>query len=445
MTNKLQTHGAISKERLSSESWFLSFLSEATRQRLLSDGQLRAIQEEMVQLMVFLATRYTAGASTSVREETAQSLMACAVYSIGHTLKKMPIDAALHELQNVPIKALFDRGQRELRELLASAKAQYATLLKNGMPLGSVTWQSTMHTGLAEFFAAYNVYDAAHESSGLIDYPTALPLEGVGGIEYISRYLKRLALEDSFVRRWPSGEVDGLIRAGGAVDAPVNVFTLVLTNALGAVLCGRRPDTLSLSSEDRSLLSEKLTNGALRRVLRSTADTLCQYMSIRDDARRRYVSDTAVLLAPVIKNALATNTLPRVFLTLKAAPNRTFFHDAPRMDDKQFRALAEEIIECGDPGWRAELVKMNVFSVADLADLFEAGCLSGADIRNVLNSLDDEPLAMLLCISREYAPDALHTSEAEHTWRRALNEHLSALAAEKQRRIKDMARHIEFV
>ncbi len=443
--NKLQTHGTILKKRLSSEHWFSSFLREAARQRLLGDEQLRSIQEQLVRLMVFLATRYTAGASTSIREETAQSLMACALYSIGHTLKIKPVDEALRDLNSVPVKALYDRGQAELRELLARTKAQYALLLKNSMPLGSVTWQSTLHTGLAEFFAAYHVYDAAHDSPGFIDYPTALPLEGAGGIEYISRYLKRLALEDSLVRRWPLDEVNGLIRAGGATDAPVNVFTLVLTNALGAMLCGRRPDTLSLSNEDRIALREKLANVPRRRLLRGTADTLCRYLNIKEAALTRYISDTAALIAPAIKNALATNTLPRVFLTPKAAPKRVFFHDAPRMDDKPFRALVNEIIECEEPGFRAELIRMHAASVADLADLFEAGCLTGADIRNVLNSLDDEPLAMLLSICRESASDALHTSDAERIWRAALNDHIASLAAEKKRHIQDMARHIEFV
>lgn len=443
--NKLQVSGAISKERLSSEHWFSSFLHEAARLRLLSEEQLCSVREQLVQLMVFLATRFTAGASTSIREETAQSLMACALYSIGHTLKIKPVDEALLDLKNIPLKMLFDRGQAELRELLSRAKTQYARLLKNSVPLGSVTWQRTMHTGLAEFFAGYHVYDAAHDSPGLIDYPTALPLEGAGGIEYISRYLKRLALEDSMIRRWPLDEVNGLIRAGGAVDAPVNVYTLVLTNALGAVLCGRRPDTLSLSNEDRIALHERLANVPLSRLLRSAADTLCRYLNIKESAHNRYISDTAASLAPAMNNALATNTLPRVFLTLKAAPKRAFFHDAPRMDDKAFRDLVNEIIECDDPGFRAELIRMNAASIADLADLFEAGCLTSADILAVLNSLGDEPLAMLLSICHESAPDELHTSNAERTWRAALNEHMGALPTEKKRHIQDMARRIEFV
>ncbi len=443
--NKLRTYGAINKKRLSSAHWFQSFLREAACQSLLSDDELRSVQEQLVQLMVFLATRYTAGASTSIREETAQSLMAGAVYSIGHTLKKKTADAALDELRNLPLKTLYERGQAELRALLAAAKAQYAALLKNGLPLGSVTWQSTLHTGLAEFFAAYHVYDAPHDSPGLIDYPTALPLEGAGGIEYITRYLQRLRLEDALIRRWPLDDVNGLIRAGGADEAPVNVFTLVLTNALGAVLCGRRPVTLSLSQEDREQLREKLASVPLRRVLRHVADTLCQMMNIKNTQLCHYMSDSAASLAPAIKNALATHTLPRVFLTIKAAPKTVYFHDAPRMDDQTFRALVNEIIECDDPKSRAELVRMHAASVADLADLFEAGCLTGADIKNVLGALGDEPLAALLCICRETASDALHTSDAELAWRSAIKAFIDSLDAEKQRRIRDMARHTSFV
>jgi hypothetical protein len=443
--NKLQTYGAIRKDRLDKAHWLASFLHEAAQQKLLSNEQQQSIQAQMMQLMVFLATRYTAGASSSIREETAQSLMACAAYSIGHTLKKLPTDLALADLCETPLKALFERGQSELRNLLAESKALYAVLLKNSMPLGSVTWQSTMHTGLAEFFAAYHVYDAAHESPGLLDYPTALPLEGAGGIEYISRFLKRLAMEDSLIRLWPLNEVDGLIRAGGAVEAPVNVFTLVLNNAMGAVLCGRRAETLSLSQEDRIFLREKLAGIPLRRALRTATDTLCQHLNMKGTALNRYMSDTAASLAPAIKNALQNHTLPRVFLTLKAAPKIVFFHDAPRMDDKLFRILVNEIAECDKPADRAELISMNVASIADLADLFEAHCLTSGDIHAVLKTLGDDALSMLLCLCRQSAPDSLHTSDAEHTWHSALYAHIHSLGTEKQQHIRDMAKHIEFV
>ncbi len=443
--NKLQTVSAISKEKLDKAQWFQSFLREAARQRLLSETELHSIQEQTMQLMVFLATRYTAGASTSVREETAQSLMDCAAYSIGHALKTMPLDAALHDLKNVSIKTLFDRGQAALRTLLADTKTQYAALLKSGMPLDSVTWQSTMHTGLAEFFAGYNVYDAAHDTPGLLDYPTALPLDGAGGIEYISRYIKRLMLEDSLIRRWPPDEVNGLIRAGGATDAPVNVFLLVLTNALGTVLCGRQPASLSLTREDRDILRDKLTDAPLHRTLRRAADALCKALSIQDAALYRYMSDAAALLAPAVKIALKLHTLQRVFLTIKPAATTVFFHDAPRMDDKLFRELVTQIAECDDPAARAELATMNASSVADIADLFEAGILTDGDIQRVLNALPDEPLAALLSICRDSAPDALHTSDAELAWRSALEKHIASLSAQKQRRIRDMALHLEFV
>jgi hypothetical protein len=157
------------------------------------------------------------------------------------------------------------------------------------------------------------------------------------------------------------------------------------------------------------------------------------------------MSDTAASLAPTIKNALQTHTLPRVFLTLKAAPKIVFFHDAPRMDDKLFRSLVNEITECEKPSVRAELIRMNFKSIADLSDLFEARCLNVADIHAVLKTLDDDALSMLLCICRRYAPDSLHTSDAEHTWRSALYTHIHSLGSEKQRHIRDMTRHIEFV
>lgn len=447
--SKLQTQGTIPKERLSNTHYFASLLSEAASRGLISLEEQRSVRVQMMQIMAFLATRYTAGASTSVRVETAQSLMECAMYSIGHTLKRLPsTDAALAELREMPLRSLFDRGQAQLRELLADAKAQYAALQKNSVPLSSRTWQSTIHTGLAEFFAAYHVYDAAHDSPGLIDYPTALPLEDAVGIEFITRYLKRLTLEDSLIRRWPADEIDGLIRSGGAIEAPVNVFSLVLTNALGALLCEHQPDTLTLTREDRTVLRKRISSLAaapLRRLLRDTANGLCKTLGIRDTALMRYISDASALLVPSIRNALETGTLSRVFLTIKAAPVSAFFHDAPRMDDKTFRALVSEIADCRHAFDRIELVRMNVKSIADLVDLFEAHCLTQGDMAAVLQTLGDDALAMLLHLSRQYPPDALHTNSAEFTWRLALKAHLDRLDVPKSAGIREMARNIQFV
>ncbi len=447
--NKLQTQGTIPKERLSGTHYFASLLSEAANRGLLSREEQRSIRAQMMQIMAFLATRYTAGASTSIRVETAQSLMECAMYSISHTLKRLPsTDAALAELRDTPLKSLFDRGQVQLRELLAEAKAQYAALLKNSVQLSSHTWQSTLHTGLAEFFAAHHVYDAAHESPGLIDYPTALPLEDAVGIEYITRYLKRLALEDSLIRRWPVDEVDGLIRAGGAVEAPVNVFLLVLTNMLGALLCGSQSETLSLTREDRTVLRERLSGLAavtMRHLLRDAANELCKRLGTSDSVLLRYMSDASALLVPSIRNALETGTLSRLFLSIKAATAPAFFHDAPRMDDKPFRDLVSEIADCRHASDRIELVRMQVASIADLVDLFETRCLTQADMGTVLQTLGDDALAMLLHLSREYPPDALHTNSAELTWHSALKMHLGGLDAPRCAHIRQMARHIQFV
>lgn len=447
--NKLQKQDTIPKEQLSSTHFFASLLREAASRGLLSREEQRSIRAQMMQIMEFLATRYTAGASTSIRVETAQSLMSCAMYSIGHTLKRLPdTDAALDELRHMPLKTLFDRGQAQLRDLLADAKEQYAALLKNSIPLISHTWQSTLHTGLAEFFGAYHVYDAAQDSPGLIDYPTALPLEDASGIEFITRYLKRLTLEDSLIRRWPVDEVNGLLRAGGAVEAPINVFSLVLTNALGVILCERRPNTLTLTREDRTVLRERLNGLAaapMRRLFRDVADMLGSSFGIRDTSLLRYMSDAAASLVPSIRNALETKTLSRVFLTVKAAASPAFFHDAPRMDDKQFRALVREIADCRYASDRVELVQMNVASVADLVDLFETHCLTQADMAAVLETLGDDALAMLLHLCRQFPPDSLHTNNAELTWRSVLKTHIEGFDTARHQHTREMARNIQFV
>ncbi len=447
--NKLISRSTISKAQLSNAHWLESLLQLATQHGLLSETEQRSIRRQLLEVLEFMAMRYTAGASTSVRVETAQSLMACASYSIAHTLKRLPTaDAALAALRGTPIRTLFDRGQTQLRELLEKTKAQYAALLSQSMPLQSRTWTATLHEGLGTFFSAHHVYDAAHDTPGLIDYPTAVPMDDSVGIEFIARYIKRLKIEDSFTRRWSADEINGLLRTSGGIEAPVNIFLLVLTNAMGALLCQRRPDSLSLSSQDRALLRERLselTAAPLKRLLRATAEALCKGLGIQDTATTCYASDVAALLAPSVRNALQTGTLSRVFLTIKAAPVPVLFRDAPRMSDEQFRVVTADITECRFPEDRVALVKQHVKSIADMVDLFEARCLTAADLTAVLQTLGDDALAMLLHLCREYPSDTLHTNDAEALWRGTLKKHIGSMDDARQKSIRRLSKNIRFM
>lgn len=79
----------INSNKLSSEFYFNSILQEAYICGLLNDSDLENIQLQCINLLAYKSDRYNMGESSSIRVETAESIMKSNLYSIGLYLKSL--------------------------------------------------------------------------------------------------------------------------------------------------------------------------------------------------------------------------------------------------------------------------------------------------------------------------------------------------------------------
>jgi hypothetical protein len=411
--------GTLPPLRTGAGHYMQALLDAASVAGRISAEQIQSVHRGLNSMLTRLAVTYTFGASGSMPAETAKQLLDSAAYAIGLALKSAPSpDAALDRLLSTPpddlrregisvIDSMMHRAQERLKALQAALVTQNRAYL------------DTINHGLPLFFSAYDKTYAAHESPGSIDYPTCVDISRLTGIEYTDAYIEALTLEAAFLSR----DIDALLRgySPGWRDLLINAYEHAMTNALGCVLCGRDPSRLSLLADDRAYLAERL-GGLSETRLRAMLGVALGRLAL-NEAELAYAQRALPGIAASIRTALGSGHPEAVFVTPTAPPAPTArFIDGPQMDDEAFRALTEAVRECRHASDKLALIRSQVRSLKDLADLLGADVLSGSDFDALFSDLDEVTLRQLAALVPE---DAFHASAAEQVWHRALADFLS--------------------
>ena len=108
------------------------------------------------------------------------------------------------------------RGRRIIERKLQRSCFYYGRALRYALPIDNETYVLTLRGALCGFFRIYDPLFAAHDRRIGCDYPTALPVAGLCGIEYIEEYTRRLYFESLFC----SALSPDLLRAACVFYAP---------------------------------------------------------------------------------------------------------------------------------------------------------------------------------------------------------------------------------
>ena len=105
---------------------------------------------------------------------------------------------------------------------------------------------------MENFFKKYDYYFFADQIPCDIDYQLCLPVsENLWGVEFLTEYIKRLICEGRFCGAFQRYEITALLANFGSRNDEllINVFTPVLSNALGRVLLGHDISTLEVTPD----------------------------------------------------------------------------------------------------------------------------------------------------------------------------------------------------
>lgn len=448
--NNLERKHIIKRENLNGEHYFQSIIEEAQNMKLLSDSELEDIRMQIIKLLKRLTERYTSGESSSVRVETAQSILLSILYSIGVYLKSFPdADMSLEAIKNTPLDELYKHGRKIIEKNINISKHILHLIQKERVENDNIAYNNTIDNGLPEFFNGYDADYAAHDGAGSIDYPLNIDKMDLCGIEYIYSYLEKLFWENKFCENFDAYDIECILRGYDEKyqDLLINIFKIVYTNALGCILANKNLLKLEIGPMDRQYILEELrdlSESELYGVLKNASAKLCKELDITNEFLLKYISFTTEELCKRLKTALENGHLESIFVNYKEKVIKPVIHfmDGDKMEDEQFRELATEIRECRFVSDKIAIINKEIHSISDLVDIFEGDCLFGDEFIELFNTLGDNELAMLSNLLPVNKLDST-LADSEKEWHLKLVEYFEGLDLIRRNSIIERADKID--
>ena len=205
------------------------------------------ITEALYSLLSAQCKSFTGGQSSSLSVETVEALLSSICFSLSCFANKYGQNA----LVEIPLEKALEGARDILKKRIQLCKTLYLTLLRLPFQPDNVSYRDTVN-GMENFFKKYDYYFFADQVPCDIDYQLCLPVsENLWGVEFLTEYIKRLICEGRFCGAFQRYEITALLANFGSRNHEllINVFTPVLSNALGRVLLGNDISTLEVTPD----------------------------------------------------------------------------------------------------------------------------------------------------------------------------------------------------
>ena len=426
--NSIERISGIDESKLSGEHYFETLLRQVMENKTIDSAQLERIGMQVLALLSETCREITRGKSSSIRIETAQTLMRSNLYAIGVYLKSLPVPAAIECLKCVPIDDLFQKGQNLIEQKVKVATILYKAVLQSKLSTSNHAYNDTLISGIQSFFDTYDTRFQAHEIPASIDYPLMKPVTDLTGVEYMVEYLQSLYFENLFCRRFNDEAMHQAMLGydSGYSDLLINLSEQTLQNALGCALAGRDCLSLELDQSDIELLRllfATQTRQQAQTQLKQAFEELCRAVSITDRSMKEYLALGLSGLAQRIAQALSVNALHTVFTPTRRVIPMAVFSMGKRMDDERYRNMVGEVRSCRYFQDKIGILRDQIASLADLEDVLLNCEFSAQECFIILEGLDTYEVAALLK-KHPFDFDQSDQSEDENRMRRNLNAYM---------------------
>lgn len=449
-------YSALKRHRLDPSHYTLALLREAYRLGLVSQETVDGVQGQVVTLLGETVLKYTQGDSSSVKVETAQRLLGSIYYAIDAVSRSFadPEDA-LAILTAGQVKDLYQNGLVLIEECVAECRRLYNDVVQNKLDVPNVAYHSTIDS-LPLFFRHYDMRFNAQDTMADMDYPLLFDNMRIEGCYYIKQYLEKLILETSFCRLFDLQDINKLLRQYGRVygidykEDLINIFEIVLTNAIFSVLSGHRAARLIISEHQFHTILSRLEcadQNQVSTMLSGAMETLMASLRITDPDLQNIIWRFHSVLMPRLISALENSNLNNVVIvdTLESPSNELVYDAGRRMEDKRFRNLVAEIMLCSETNRKIAIINKEIHALEDFIDMLEAECLFEDEFDALYRTLGDVEISLLArwVFAEElrlnptgfvFAAQAEKRLDAE--WQSALSRFISSLDPDRREAIE---------
>ena len=155
-------------------------------------------------------------------------------------------------------KELTSRRER-LRGEMVRGNILWVSLCRALPPVKNRAMWDTLRS-IGGFWRRYDFVYLAQEIPCDIDYQLALPVpERMQGVRYVKEYLRRLSIENHFLRRYTWADLVPVLERYHPwyQEEVCNLFLPVAVNALGKALLGAAPVPLTMTEGERQALAQR--------------------------------------------------------------------------------------------------------------------------------------------------------------------------------------------
>lgn len=401
--------------------YFQSLLQGVSNEGIIGSEQVKKIQVGLLGLLSKQIEKYTFGESSSVTEESAESLLKSICFSISVALKcQGNVVIASELLEHESVEGLFEKGNELIGYYFEDAKRLWIKIKKEGPQISNLAYNDTVFIGLKEFFDWYDYRFSAHEMKGSLDYPLSYDEMDLTGIEYIHEYLTHLDMENIFCSRYDAHSIECLMRgySSNFREDLVNVFELILANLLGRSILGYSLDRLDISEEDREGLLKQLKKvdktGLVQKMERGFYEILA-FMEVESQVTMEYFKLTLKNIISRVKHNIKLGKLDKVFITLYEEEYKDLlsgYIDGDRMNDEDLRVLIDEMKDCRFLDDKISMVSQSIKSLEDLSEVLNE-CFFDGEYERVFKLLDKQEIQELKkrIIENNTDPSSLHDWE----------------------------------
>ena len=432
-------------ENINKEYFFKDFLSKCYENGLLDDVELNKIYNDRLKLLKIQLKYYTKDETSSVMVEVAEKILKGIDYTLGIYLKSLKnIDLMIKELKGFTLEEILKKGNDLIKEKVKVNKELLVYIQNNKINVDNYSYNDTIDYGIPLFFKEYDYFFTPHEAAGSIDYQLCIDDMSYVGIEYIENYLNILQLENEFCHKFNIEEVKELLKGYDVNNnlLLINIFELVLTNAIGLMICDKGLSTLNINNKDRDYIKEKLCNLQLCNLineLKKYVIILYNELYTRNVGAKEYIDKAILKIAPIIKNAIELDKLENVFISFVGEDNDLITYvDKEKMSNSRFRNVTEKIRGCSSIEDKIKLIKNNIESLEDLIDMLDSECLFDDEYEKYFKSLSQFEIILIFKYIQDLSLDNIYSKD----WYLSFNQYISQLDIKEQVNIKMISENI---
>lgn len=295
---------------------------------MLTNDDMVSLQIQILQLLDEKVYKYTGNDSTSIRKEVMDDILNSNSYTISVYLKtfKNP-DEAIKTIKEKGLKIAYQEGRKKIDKMLNIIRVMYIKVKQNKLNIANVTYNDTIIGGIKGFLKIYDPDFKAQDMKITADYPLYNNLIGkLDGVEFIKEYLNSIYLENVFCKKFSEEKINYLLYgySHDYKDLIINIFEIVLLEAIGCKLVRRDIQDLAISTDELNEIYA-MFKGKEKTEIKQKINNVYQEISnellLDNKQLKEYIDKNLDYIAEMIANAVKQNTLDKIFITQKFIEN----------------------------------------------------------------------------------------------------------------------------